>query len=89
MPVVASTGGLADTVIDANPAGLAAGASTGIRFTGVDYHSLASAVSRANALFYQPEAWRALQRNGMKCDFSWRRSGEAYAWLYRELAGKA
>ena len=89
VPVVASTGGLADTVIDANPAGLSAGASTGIRFTGVTYHSLASAISRTNAIYYQPEAWRALQRNGMKCDFSWRRSGEAYAWLYRELAGRA
>jgi len=33
-------------------------------------------------------AWRAIQRNGMKADFSWTNSGRAYAELYRELTGK-
>ncbi len=88
VPVVARTGGLADTVIDANPAALDAGVATGFQFTGVNYYSLASAISRANALYYQPETWRAIQLNGMKADFSWARSGLAYAQLYRELAGK-
>jgi starch synthase len=88
VPVVARTGGLADTVIDANPAALGAGVATGFQFTGVDYYSLASAISRANALYYQPDIWRAIQLNGMQADFSWARSGLAYAQLYRELAGK-
>jgi starch synthase len=88
VPVVARTGGLADTVIDANPAALDAGVATGFQFTGVNYYSLASAISRANALYYQPETWRAIQLNGMKADFSWARSGLAYAQLYRELARK-
>jgi starch synthase len=86
VPVVARTGGLADTVIDANLAARAAGVATGFQFTGVTYASLAAAITRANALYYQPEAWKSLQRNGMKADFSWASSGKAYADLYRELA---
>ena len=82
------TGGLADTVIDANPAALGAGVATGFQFTGLSYYSLAAAISNANRLYYQPGVWQQIQRNAMKADFSWRRSGIAYAQLYRELAGK-
>ncbi|MEO6717576.1 MAG: glycogen synthase GlgA [Novosphingobium sp.] len=85
VPVVARTGGLADTVIDASVAAMAAGAGTGIQFAGVNYRALAIAISRTVALFHQPEAWRAVQRNGMKADFSWTRSGKAYADLYAQL----
>lgn len=88
VPVVARTGGLADTVIDANPAALAAGVATGIQFTGVHYHALRAAIDRAVALHRQPALWQQLQRNGMKADFSWTASGRAYADLYRELTGK-
>lgn len=85
VPVVARTGGLADTVIDANPAALAAGVATGIQFDGVHYHSLRAAIDRAVMLFHQPKQWRRIQLNGMACDFSWSASGRAYAELYREL----
>ncbi len=85
VPVVARTGGLADTVVDANIAALAAGAATGIQFAGVDYAGLALAITRAIALYHDREAWAGVQRAGMRSDFSWRRSGAAYAALYREL----
>jgi starch synthase len=88
VPVVSRTGGLADTVIDANPAALAAGVATGIQFDGIDYLALAGAVSRAVALFGQPREWRRVQTNGMASDFSWGRSGLAYAELYRSLVGR-
>lgn len=86
VPVVARTGGLADTVIDANVAALGAGVATGVQFDGVHYHGLAAAVSRAAALYRDQATWRSLQRAGMACDFSWKRCGAAYADLYRELA---
>ena len=57
VPVVARTGGLADTVIDANFAARNAGAATGIQFSGVDYPTLAAAISRAVSLYHQPDAW--------------------------------
>ncbi|MBD3730056.1 MAG: glycogen synthase GlgA [Sphingomonadales bacterium] len=89
VPVVARTGGLADTVIDANPAALAAGVATGVQFDGIHYHALAAAIDRTAALYRQPAIWRRIQQNGMKSDFSWEASGRAYADLYRELTGKA
>ena len=89
VPVVARTGGLADTVIDANLAALSAGAATGIQFSGVSYPALADAITRTVALHAQPATWRAMQRAGMKADFSWNNSGKLYADLYRELTGTA
>ena len=85
VPVVSRTGGLADTVIDANPAALAAGVATGIQMNAVSYPALAMAVSRTVELFGQPAQWKRMQRNGMKADFSWNASAAAYAALYRQL----
>lgn len=85
LPVVARTGGLADTVIDANPAALAAGCATGVQFDGVDYAGLSAALSRTVALYRQPETWQRMQKNAMKCDISWKASGKAYADLYATL----
>jgi starch synthase len=86
VPVVARTGGLADTVIDANPAAIAAGVATGVQHGAVSYDSVVVALSRTVALYARPEEWLKLQRNGMACDFSWTASGKAYAELYRSLA---
>jgi starch synthase len=85
LPVVTRTGGLADTVIDANPAALAVGVATGVQFDGAHYHGLASAISRTIALYRQPEKWQRIQRNGMAADFSWRRSAAEYAAIYQQL----
>jgi starch synthase len=85
IPVVSRTGGLADTVIDANPAALAAGVATGIQMNAVSYGALAMAVSRACELHDRPAEWKRLQKNAMKADFSWGASGAAYAALYRQL----
>jgi len=86
VPVVARTGGLGDTVIDANPAALATGVATGVQFNRVDYNALATAISRTVALYHDRETWRRIQLNGLASDFSWARSGAAYARLYARLA---
>ncbi len=85
VPVVARTGGLADTVIDANPAALAAGVATGVQFDGIHYDAFAAALTRTVDLYNRAEQWRTIQKNAMKCDFSWKASGQAYADLYRAL----
>lgn len=85
VPIVAATGGLADTVIDANPAALDQGVATGIVFAGLRYDTLAMAIARAVDLYRQPSRWQQVQRNGMAADFGWARSGAAYADLYRQL----
>ena len=79
VPVVARTGGLADTVIDANPAALAAGVATGVQFDGVHYHALRAAIDRTMALHADRDTWRRIQRSGMKADFSWAASARSWA----------
>jgi starch synthase len=85
VPVVARTGGLADTVIDANEAALAAGVATGIVHDGVTPDALRHAIARAIDLHARRDDWRRMQRNGMAADFSWRESGRRYASLYHDL----
>ena len=85
VPVVARTGGLADTVIDATEAAIAAGVATGVQMGEVTPAALSHALARTCALFAAPERWATLQRNGMRADFSWAESGRRYAALYAEL----
>ncbi|TCP60380.1 starch synthase [Rhodovulum bhavnagarense] len=82
VPVVARTGGLADTVIDANPAALAAGVATGIQFTPVTAQALGTALDRLCDLYAQPKVLERIQRNGMRAPVGWGASAAAYAALY-------
>lgn len=88
VPVVARTGGLADTVIDANEAASAARVATGFQFAPVTADQLREAVRRAIRAFAEPKVWARLQNQGMKADVSWERSAARYAALYRELLSK-
>ena len=85
VPVVARTGGLADTIIDANDAALTAGVATGFQFLPVDGPSLDNAIARAARVFDNRKAWRTMQKRGMDTDVSWEHSAAAYAALYRNL----
>ena len=85
VPLVAATGGLADTVIDANPAAVSAGVATGIVFHTTDALGLEQALRRLIALYDDTKTWRQLQRNGMKAELDWTRSSAAYATLYEGL----
>ena len=60
-------------------------AATGFVFHEATAEALVAAVDRALAVFHDPAAWRALCRNGMARDFSWRSSVDAYARLYAEM----
>ncbi len=85
VPVVARVGGLADTVIDANAAALAAGVATGVQFAPVDAAMLDMAMRRTVAMYREPSVWHTLQENGMAADVSWRGPASQYAALYRKL----
>ena len=89
VPIVARTGGLADTIIDANDAAIAAGVATGLQHDGATRETLLRAVHRAIALYHRPAIWRRMQQNGMRADHSWSASGARYADLYRSLTGPA
>ena len=88
VPVVARTGGLADTVIDANEAAVSAGVATGFQFAPNNGGALLHAMRRLVDAHASPAVWESLQRQGMKADVSWDKSAEKYVELYRSLLSK-
>ena len=88
VPVVHTTGGLADTVNDPGDEALARGEGRGFRFEWADLVGLRWALGRAARMFREdPGGWRRIMRAGMTADFSWSRSAERYLELYREALG--
>lgn len=86
LPVVAATGGLADTIIGATPATLAAGVATGIVFHPTDALALRLALRQLVALKADARLWAQVQRNAMRHPVGWEASAAAYARLYEGLA---
>ena len=87
LPVVAATGGLADTVIGATPATLAAGVATGMTFWPTDALAFGQALRRLVALHADRQTWARLQLNAMAHPVGWDASAAAYAALYEGLRG--
>ena len=85
-PVVARTGGLFDTVIDASPMALAAGVATGVQFAPGSAEALAAALRRTLRLIRDPAAWARMRGNAMTADVSWGPSARRYAALLRGIA---
>ncbi len=79
VPLVRRTGGLADTVQDAD---LPLRSGNGFVFGAADAHELEQACERALAAFGNPQGWRAIQERGMKQDWSWGHAAGTYAVLY-------
>lgn len=87
VPVVSRIGGLADTVIDANPAAIMAEVATGIVFDAGSAHTLYEALRRTVRLYHDDKLWKKIQRRGMKSDVSWDTSAARYADLYATITG--
>ena len=81
VPIVRRTGGLADTVREANP-GRRPG--TGFLFDAFAAEPLVEAVRRAATARRDPALWGAIVRNAMAEDFSWDASAREYVTLYRK-----
>ncbi|MGB5741587.1 MAG: glycogen synthase GlgA [Sedimenticolaceae bacterium] len=82
-PVVRETGGLADTVEDADPRSLARSEANGFVFREASSAALGEALRRAFALHAKPKQWMKLIKTGMRGDYGWRNSAQAYLQLYR------
>ncbi|WP_354066394.1 glycogen synthase GlgA [Devosia sp. 2618] len=87
VPVVSRIGGLADTVIDANPAAISAEVATGVVFDPGSSHALYEALRRTVRLYHDDKLWKKIQRRGMKSDVSWETSAARYADLYASITG--
>lgn len=85
IPLVGRTGGLSETIIDANEAAMAQEVATGFQFHPIDDHNFSEGVRRACDAFKDTDSWHHLQCQAMKADFSWHRSAGQYAQLFRAL----
>jgi starch synthase len=83
VPIVRSTGGLADTVQSYNPKN-----KTGNGFTFEKYsaNDLVAEIKKAIKIFSSDkETWQIIMRNGMKSNFTWLSSAKKYLDLYKKL----
>jgi starch synthase len=86
VPVVRATGGLADTVVDANDINLGCGRATGFAFVAYHPPAFREAIDRCLRLYRErPQLWRAVQQTGMRQDWSWGRSAAEYERRFRAL----
>lgn len=85
IPVVASTGGLADTVIHTNTMADAAGVSTGFQFFPIDQLALSQCLRKVTLAFSQKGNWTRLKKRAMAQELGWGKSSKAYADLYKAL----
>ncbi|NMA68464.1 MAG: glycosyltransferase, partial [Desulfitobacterium sp.] len=83
IPIVRATGGLKDTVIsyDWNQE-----KGNGFSHDNYNAHEFLATVERALELYHNhKKAWRRLQENAVKADFSWENSASQYIKLYEDL----
>ncbi|MDB5025706.1 MAG: glycogen synthase [Mucilaginibacter sp.] len=80
VPMVRTTGGLKDTVIDFGD-----GEGYGIRFIHTSVSDIIHAVGRAATLYANPPLLQLLRKRMMALDFSWDRSAKEYIDLYESL----
>ncbi len=89
VPVVRNTGGLADTVFDADFAPKPYAERNGYVFNDYNPAGIESALSRAIGLWnHYPQYFRELMENGMRCDYSWNHPGQNYQNIYEYIRDK-
>jgi starch synthase len=86
IPVVRNTGGLADTVFDADHAHRPYHERNGYVFNDYNWPGLESALHRAIGMWnHYPKHFRELMVNGMRYDFSWNYPGQHYLNIYNYI----
>jgi starch synthase len=80
MPMVRSTGGLKDTVVDFGDEG-----GYGIRYNNTSVIDIDYAISRAAVLYKDTKQVQLLRKRMMALDFSWDVSAKQYMDLYKSL----
>lgn len=80
VPIVRSTGGLADSIVDYDPT-LSTG--TGFCFKNYSGMSFLTAVIRALETYKNKPVWKKIVTKAMEQDFSWDKSAKKYLDLYK------
>ena len=85
LPIVRSTGGLADTVQNYNEYD---GSGTGFKFYDISSSALYNTIGWANSTYYdRPYHMEKLVKNAMSQNFSWNNSAQKYLELYHQVKG--
>jgi len=80
LPIVRSTGGLKDTVIDFGEKN-----GYGIRFDNTNVDDIRQAIDRAVVVYADPKKMQQLRKRMMALDFSWDVSAKQYMELYQSI----
>ncbi len=89
VPLVHSTGGLCDTVVDASEDNLVAGTANGFRFDTYSIDAMAAAIDRAVDTYRNnKDRWKVIVETGMQEDWSWQQSAGRYIDLFNKTFGR-
>ena len=81
IPIVRTTGGLDDTVVDIRDD---AARANGIKFIEYSAPALAKGIRKALTLYAEPELLHRYRQNAMTADFSWNRTVGEYLKVYQK-----
>ncbi|MBS0584934.1 MAG: glycogen synthase [Verrucomicrobia bacterium] len=83
VPIARKTGGLADTVFDSDDTSIPKEGRTGFCFETADRGGVEYALQRVFETFRnEPAKWDSLIKNGVSCDFSWKKAALTYQKIY-------
>lgn len=88
VPLVHATGGLVDTVVDANVQTIADGTATGFVFHEPAPGALWETLNRVLNTWPDKTVWRRIVQAGMRQDWSWSRSARQYVGIYEEICSR-
>ena len=82
IPIVRTTGGLDDTIVDASES---LEDADGIKFVEYSSRALAKAIRKALVLAADPESMEHFRVNAINADFSWDRTAGKYLEVYSKV----
>ncbi len=85
VPVARAVGGIKDTVLPVIKQNKKKIKGTGFLFKRYKKEDLLKTIQKALSFYEKKELWKQIQINGMKQDFTWRKSAKKYKALYQKL----
>lgn len=85
LPLVRSTGGLADTVVNSSAENIKNHTATGFVFEQATSEALRHTIANAFALWQKQRLWFTVRTAAMEKDFSWQISAVGYKDLYQRI----
>lgn len=86
VPIVRETGGLKDTVVPYNEY---TNQGEGFSFANYNAEEMLNTINYSKYIFFEKKRqWNQMVERGMNLDYSWKKSTERYAGLYRYLLGE-